>query len=69
VFKIKLKRADGLISIFQINEFGNMTGLNDLTLTGKINISSYVSHQYTNGSYVIAKNKVVIFKSNITVIV
>jgi microcystin-dependent protein len=53
VFKIKLKRADGLISIFQINEFGNMTGLNDLTLTGRINISNSVSHQYNNGSYVI----------------
>jgi microcystin-dependent protein len=51
-FKLKLKRSDGVQNILQISELMNVSGVNDLTMTGILKINN-TTHKSDNSSYVI----------------
>jgi hypothetical protein len=50
--KIKLNNSNGFSELL-INEFMNITGINDISLSGKIVVSNSVTHRYVNGNYTI----------------
>jgi microcystin-dependent protein len=52
-FKLKHKTAEGIEKVLLINEFMNMTGINDINMNGQLKITNNITHKFENNNYVI----------------
>jgi microcystin-dependent protein len=53
-FKLKHKTSDNIENVLFINEFMNITGVNDLTMKGKLGLNNnLIIHRFENNAYII----------------